>query len=510
MAGSSICATGVQAQEASRPLNYIASQIPAPEWPNQWVMADLDGDGREDLVLPQWSADTGRQLLVFLQQPNNRFPARPSSYIAILPEIVAVGFADLRPEPGVELLLFTGTAAFSLSSAIDGYSGNIRPLFEWPLIAAIPDRRVTEFLPPPTDINGDGHVDLLLPGPEGYGLFRGGPDEQFSQVHVFSTVNEELDPADLPDSAGRFSTQVEINRQDGLIVRINARPNSAFENFLGDTNSDNNVLLDRSHWLPPAVLSAMTDADANDIVYLNIGNDIRGQLNVLAQQPDGHFNAQPDWQGPIDMEGDIQLLDINGDGLTDVMRIVEDGDNWDVFFHVNRGGHFAFDQPDQVMRFSGYDLQIGVSDIAGNGYPVLSVSYYTIPVVNAIRNTSVVRTQLLYGSNNNREQYRFNTRPDFSLEESFSASSIRGLSSPIYLNADLNGNGRMDALYLTAEGTLAARAIDDNLQFASEPFWQYVPERTIIGFSVQDLNADGIPDILLNHSNTSTVLVSSP
>ncbi|HDZ09678.1 FG-GAP repeat domain-containing protein [Pseudohongiella sp.] len=511
IAGISLSGPGALAQSEPRQLNYIASEIPSPEWPNRLAMADLDGDGREDLILPQWTADTGRQLLVFLQQTNNRFPAQASRYIAIVPEIVAVSFADLRPQPGAELLLFTGTAAFSLSSAIDGYSGNIRPLFDWSLAAAIPDRRVVEFLPPPEDINGDGHVDLLLPGPETYGVWHGAPDEQFTLAHRFSTVNEDLDPADLPDTAGRFSTQVQFNRQDGLVVRINARPNTAFEDFLDHADSDDsNVLLDRSVWLPPAVLRNMTQSDSDDIVFLNIGNDIRGQINVLAQRSDGTYSEQPDWQGPIDMEGDILLQNINGDDLTDVVRVVEDANDWTVHFYLNRGGHFDFDQPDQVMRFSGYDLQLNINDILGDGHPELSISYYTIPVVNAIRNTSIVRTQLLYGSNNNQDQHRFNNRPDFSLEESFSASSIRGLSSPIVIDTDLDGDGRADALYLTADGTLAAKAINSNLQFADTPFWQYVPQRTIIGFSVQDLNADGIPDLLLNHSNSMTVLVSSP
>lgn len=510
-AGIGMSALGALAQGASRQPNYLASEIPTPDWPNQLAMADLNGDGREDLILPQWTADTGRQLLVFLQQPDNRYPAQPSRYIAIVPEIVAVSFADIRPEPGAELILFTGTAAFSLSAAIDGYSGNIRPLFDWPLVAAIPDRRVVEFLPPPRDINGDGHVDLLLPGPEGYGIWHGGADEQFTLAHQFAKVNEDLDPADLPDSAGRFSTQVQFNRQDGLVVRINARPNTAFEDFLDHADSDEgSLLLDRSVWLPPAVAAGMTRPDSKDIVFLNIDNDIRGQINVLAQRSDGAYSDQPDWQGPIDMEGDILLHDFNGDGLTDVIRMVEDANDWTVHFYLNRGGNFDFDQPDQVMRFSGYDLQFNISDILGDGHPELSVSYYTIPVVNAIRNTSIVRTQLLYGNNGDTDQHRFNNRPDFSLEESFSASSIRGLSSPIVVDTDLNGNGRSDALYLTADGTLAAKAIDNNLQFADTPFWQYVPQLTIIGFSVQDLNGDGIPDLLLNHSNSMTVLVSSP
>lgn len=510
IAGISISGSGALAQGESRQLNFIASEIPTPEWPNQLAMADLNGDGREDLILPQWTADTGRQLLVFLQQSNNRFPAQPSRYIAIVPEVVAVSFADIRPEPGAELLLFTGTAAFSLSAAIDGYNGNIRPLFDWPLVAAIPDRRVVEFLPPATDMTGDGHVDLLLPGPEGYGVWQGGPDEQFTLAHRFATVNEDLNPAALPDSGGRFSTQVQFNRQDGLVVRINARPNTAFEDFLHHAGHDeSDLLLDRSVWLPPAVLHSMTQAGSNDIVFLNIGNDIRGQINVLAQGSDGTYSDQLTWQGPIDMEGDILLQNINGDALTDVIRIVEDANDWTVHFYLNRGGHFDFDQPDQVMRFSGYDLQLNISDILGDGHPELSISYYTIPVVNAIRNTSIVRTQLLYGNNSNQDQHRFNNRPDFSLEEAFSASSIRGLSSPIVIDTDFDGNGRADALYLSADGTLAAKAINSSLQFADTPFWQYVPQRTIIGFTIQDLNGDGIPDLLLNHSNAMTVLVSS-
>lgn len=511
LAAVAVTAMPVQAQNQTRQLNFIASEFPAPDWPNQLAMADLNGDGRKDLVVPQWTANTGRQLLVYLQQVNNRFPAQPSSYIAIVPEIVAVSFADLRPAAGDELLLFTSTGVFSLSSAIDGYSGNIRPLFDWSLVAAIPDRQAIEFLPPPRDINDDGHVDLLLPGPEGYGVFLGGADEQFTLAHRFSTVNEDLDPADLPDSSGRFSTQVQFNRQDGLTVRLEARPNSAFTDFLDDVDSDSsNALLERNQWLPPAVFASIADTDHNDMIFLNIGNDIRGQINVLTQHADTRYSDSPDWQGPIDMEGDIQLLDVNGDGLSDVMRVVEDANDWDVYFYLNRSGRFDFDQPDQVMRFSGYDVQFNISDIRGNGYPVLSVSYYTIPVVNAIRNTSIVRTQLLYDNNGNREQFRFNSRPDFRLEESFSASNIRGLSSPIMLDTDLDGDGRLDALYLTDDGTLAARGINDSLQFASEPFWQYVPQRTIIAFSVQDLNADGTPDLLLYHSNAITALVSSP
>jgi hypothetical protein len=493
--------------------NYIASEIPAAEWPDTLHFADVDGDGRTDIVIPYWSPDTGRQLHIYQQQDDRRYPAQPTRIVDIRPEIVAVTFADLRPEPGEELLLLTGTTVFSLSTAESGYAGNIRRLFDWPLIAGVPDKRMTRFLPRPADLSANGFPDLLLPGPEGYAIFAGTGPELFELRHQFSTINDELDPSDLPPPSGRFNTRVTFDERDGLVVSVVPRSGSAFVDFLDTVERDNpGTLLASSRWMPPAILADMTARGSQDIVYLNIGNDILGQLNIL-RRPTGdpaQWPDRPQWQGALEMRGDFHLMDVNGDGLTDVVRIVESSDNWDVSFYVNKGGRFDLQRPDQVMRFSGYDLRLNVTDIMRNGRPQLSVSYYTIPVVNAIRNTSIVRTQLLYGTGGSRDGQLFNSRPDYRLDENFSASSVRGLSSPIYLEADLNRNGRADALYLTPEGTLAAKTINDNLQFSAQPFWQHVPSRTIVGFEVMDMNGDGIPDIILNHSNTTTVLVSAP
>lgn len=494
---------------------FVSSETPAPEWPEEIHYADVDGDGLTDIIIPRYSPGAGRQLHIHQQLADHRFPMQPSRVVDIRPEIVAVAFADLRPEPGQELLLYTGSTVFSLSTAIPSYGGNIRRLFDWSFIAAVPDQRTIYFLPTPADLTGNGHPDLLVPGADGYALFEGAADEQFTRRHQFSTINPELDPSDLPAPAGRFSTEVSFNERDGLVIKANPRSASLFEDFLSDAGDvQDNTLLDTSRWMPPALLADMTAVGAQDIVFLNIGNDIRGQLNIWQRGTQGgspgEFSPRPTWQGPVDMEGDFHLLDLNGDGLSDVMRMVESSDTWDVHFYVNQGGHFNLDRPDQVMRFSGYNLRIEVTDILRNGKPQLSVTYYTIPVVNAIRNTSIIRTQLLYGSNNTSGDQLFSARPDFRLDESYSASAVLGFTIPAYLQADINGNGRADALYLTPEGTLAAKTISETLQFSAQPFWTYVPQRTVVGFDVLDMNSDGKPDLVLHHSNTTTVLVSTP
>lgn len=82
--------------------------------------------------------------------------------VEIKTEIIAVGFADLRSDPGKELVLLSNSGVFSLSTAREGYAGNIRQLFEWELIAAIPDLEQVQFFDGVEDINRDGKVDFLL------------------------------------------------------------------------------------------------------------------------------------------------------------------------------------------------------------------------------------------------------------------------------------------------------------------------------------------------------------
>ena len=488
-------------------INYVATELPRPEWPQDVQIADMDGDGLLDVIVPFWSSDAGRQLHIYLQQADHRFPAQASRLVDIRSEIVAVAMADVRPEPGAELLLFTGATVFSLSSAVAGYSGNLRRLFDWPLSSAVPDPQVTRFLSTPVDATGDGFVDLLLPGVEDYGWFTGAADEQFTLSHQFSTINTDIDDSDLPPPSGRFSTNISFNAQDGLLVDVQLRSGSLFEDFVQTGNTEAEAILDIRNWMPPAVMAPLNTADSHDLIYLNIGNDIQGQINILNMNAGGSFAAQPDWQAPVEMLGDFLLMDVNGDGLSDVVRLVEDGNSWTVSFFTNAGGSFNFAQADQVMRFSGYDLRVAVTPITG-GKPQLSISYYTIPVVAAIRDASIVRSLLLFNHTSSGPAL-FNNRPDFLLEETFSATTVRGLSSPIVLDADLDSDGRIDAIQVTPEGALVAKRINSSLQFETEPFWQYVPTRSIARFRVMDMNNDGRPDLILDHSNTVTVLVSA-
>ena len=78
------------------------------------------------------------------------------------------------------------------------------------------------------------------------------------------------------------------------------------------------------------------------------------------------------------------------------------------------------------------------------------------------------------------------------------------------LKYDIDGDGVNDALYITENGTLAAKKIDASLRIADAPFWEYVSQRTVFEFEVLSLNTDKNPDLVLRHGTTTTLLVSSP
>ena len=162
------------------------------------------------------------------------------------------------------------------------------------------------------------------------------------------------------------------------------------------------------------------------------------------------------------------------------------------------------------MRFSGYDVRLDFINLHPDSLSVLNVNYYTIPIVDAIRNASIERVQLIYQPAQTGSDQVFQNRPSSRLEESFSAANVRGLSEQMSLKFDVDGDGSNDALYITENGTLAAKRIDSLLQISSTPFWEYVSQRSVFEFEVLSLNNDGNPDLLLRHGTTTSVLVALP
>lgn len=492
--------------------NYVAFELARDNNWSSLVTEDMDGDGGEDIIVSHYQAGVGRELHIFHQRADGSFSSTPQR-IEIKTDIIAVGFADLRPEPGKELLLFANNGVFSLSSTKEGYAGNIKQLVDWELIAAVPDLEQVQFIDVIGDINNDGLVDLLLPGDDIYGYFRGIGQEKFELVSTFSTINEKLPPAQVGRDQAELDVNISISAEQGVMVNLNLQAASPYSGFVEEWSEqayNRQTLMRTEHWMPTAILANLNEDELLDIIYLNVGEDRLGQLNIHYQNSQTGFNDKPDWFGSINTGGDLQLVDMNQDQRLDLLRLDGNGNDFDARFYLNQDGRFNLDQPSQIMRFSGYDVRLSFISVHPESGPVLNVSYYTIPVVDVIRNASINRTQLLYGSDNIEPGQLFNRRPDSSLVESFSATNVRGLSEQMSLQYDIDGDGSKDALYITENGTLAAKKIDSDLNIADQPFWEYVSSRSVFEFEVLRLNMDDNPDLMLRHGTTTTMLVASP
>ena len=492
--------------------NYVAFEL---DRENNWdnlITEDVNGDGAKDIIFAHFDPAIGRELHIHHQQSDGNFASNPQR-VEIKTEIIAVGFADLRPDPGKELVLVANNGVFSLSTAMEGYAGNIKLLFQWNLVAAIPDLEQVQFLQNIEDINGDGEIDFLLPGKDDFGFFVGLGEEQFELISSVRTINENLTAAQRSNPAADLSGSIGINATEGVVVDLRAELSSPFANFIEQwqpKTTDSRALLRTENWMPTAMLAELNGDGLKDLVYLNVADDGLGQINIHFQDANTGFASTPEWQSSLETRGSIQIVDMNNDGLQDLLRLSGDGNEWDARFYTNVNGTFDFQQANQVMRFSGYDVRLDFVELAVGVKPVLNVSYYTIPVVDAIRNASINRTQLLYSAEAAEAGQLFARRPNSRLDESFSASNVRGLSEQMSLRFDVDGDGSNDALYVTDNGTLAAKKINPQLQIADTAFWEYVSPRTVFEFEVLSLNGDNNPDLILRHGSTTSLLVATP
>lgn len=504
-----VCPLIASAQNSYQP-NFQALEIDIDRRLNDRLYhEDMNGDGLVDMLVTRYDSALGRELHIYHQRDNGSFEQNPQR-IEIKTEIVAFGFADLRPEPGSEIVLFANSAVFSLSTGQEGYAGNLKLLTQWELIASTPDLKTTRYIAI-EDINKDGHADLLLPGADGYGLFLGSGNEEFELQAVYDTRGSEALLNATGDGGRGFSASAQITAEEGIVFDLSREQITAFTGFVEAWRPDTNEepLMDTESWIPTARLADMNADLKPDLVYLNVGEDMLARLNVHLQTDDGSFPQSASWQAQVENSGDVSLVDLNADGYTDVLRVDNRGNEANAFFYANREGRIDFSSTTQVMRFAGYGTELRLVDIDGSGKPELTVNYYTIPVVDAIRSASILRSKLIFEAAEEPELL-FKRRPSASLEQSFSANEVRSLTEQLSLQYDIDGDGVNEALEISENGSIQARRISKDLSVESAVVWQYVPTRTVTGFQVLDLNTDDTADIILYHASAATVLVSTP
>jgi hypothetical protein len=308
----------------SNPGSFLPPQTlstPFTTFPDQILVADLDGDGLQDILINN-TDDNG--ILYFLQDPANpgnflaavplSVPNIPNPSFAVadmdgdgVPDIVAVGLTS-SPSGSYGVVIFLQQAAhrghFSAPVVLDTATGGFSTI-------AL------------ADMDGNGTQDIVI------GSFSTPGDVRvyyMDPVHLGTFTKK----ADYP-SAIPFSLQVgDINHDDLPDVVIGSVAPPGVQVLLNDPTNPG-ALVPASNY--PVTDSAFDlafsdlDGDGNlDVVSANFSNSFsvlmgngKGALgSVITYNAGGTATTQPDGSKSSEVQG-IASADLDGDGLDDIV-----------------------------------------------------------------------------------------------------------------------------------------------------------------------------------------------
>ncbi len=482
-------------------------------------IVDIDGDGRLDLILAVRPTDAlagrRRALHLHLQRPDGGIPDVPDRVVPILDDVVAWGAANVRDEPGAELILLTRSGAWSYSTALDGYRGNVARLAETPLLFDMPSPGE---LPRWRYVLPRGGLDaVLLPGRVSFSLWMpGGEDGGYVLTRDFVDGDEPTASYHSSDSSARLSRGR---------VRID----------LGGDDQD--LFLDDSVSVFSNMLS--TDDDYRSPALADVDGD--GEQDLLLLQDDAlsvHFSRdgqpalEPDRveQLPEYLKNEnnrrMALVDIDRDG--DVDMLVSDtrnrgGDEGDsglgtsphtVLVLLNDGKRLFPETPDQVLQFDASHIDVRLVDVDQDGRLDLIVTKFEVPdLAQLITGFELRRALLLYLADDERP---FSRKPVLRDEARFDLDTVEDAIVRRLASHDLSGDGLVDVVEVDLSGHASVRRIlressffgGDSWELEARPWNLFRMPGTLSDLSIVDINEDGLGDLLSAHDDELVLQLS--
>jgi hypothetical protein len=437
------------------------------------VAADLDGDGRKDLLavyktgLPPYQK---RSFAIFWNRAGI-FAPRPDLTLA-LDEAEACAF-DVGPTSGGladDLLLVTprGVSAKSFPGRVGAAPRKLVDhvtLFHQPINGELPRVRLMH------DLSGPGSHDLLVPSLGSLAIFRRNGDRY--------------------DKAAELEVDMEVSggprRTDGIEVRYGF----------------------------PALHVIDADGDGlRDVIAVQ-----EDRVAIYRQSPGFSFHPQPDFsrdfsvRTPADhrergTSASTLIADLDGDGIADLIvrkQVFEGVTSAKSTSYVFFGRKDGFSQrPAEVLESEGVTLfQTQLVDLNGDGRPDLVVPYTNFGVFALIRmltaKTAKVDFQIFPFD---RRARRFATEPisDRELKFRIPLAGDTDLQA-VNLTADVTGDGKPDLIFGSSEEQLDIYPSVGNGEFASVPA-ESVEVRAAGVLDAVDLDGKGRSDLILSYPKT--------
>jgi hypothetical protein len=436
------------------------------------VAADLDGDGKKDLLAVYTTGvpPYHKRFFAIFWNRSGVFAPRPDLTLSV-DEAEACAFDVGKLGNGAEdLLLITprGVISRSFAQRVAAPPRKLveqATLFHQPILGQLPRVRVI------ANVAGPDSHDLLVPSLGSLAIFRHAGDryEKAGEVEI-----------DMEVGGGPRKTQ-------GLEVR---------------------------YGFPELHVSDMDGDGLRDIVAAQ-----EDRIAIYRQLPGFTFHPQPDFsrdfavRTPADhrargTSASVLLADVDGDGIADalvrkqVFEGVTSARSTSYLFFGRKDG-FAR-QPAQVLESEGVTLlQTQLIDLNGDGRPDLVVPYTSFGVFALIRMLTAKTVRVTFQIFPFEPRLRrFSAEPASERSVTFRVplsgdSDLQAVS----LAADVTGDGKPDLLFAPSEEELDVyRAVGDG-EFASSPT-EVIEVRAAGVLDAVDLDGKGRSDLVLHYPQT--------